>query len=196
MQGSLFIITSWIIVLFLLLNRDRTKKNFLYLSGVLILISCSAYTIDLFSIEINLSYIIIIFIISYFISLLKLIDQIVHFFKGLIIGMTYSVVTLLSIYDPASFFIDERIISSFLVLLLTFFLSKSYYDKIRYITIGLVQGEIFNYITFKSINFKYIIGDLSWFDTLLMSILLLSAIQFIAIYVSKISLKNRKLLKN
>ncbi|MEH7348546.1 YphA family membrane protein, partial [Gottfriedia acidiceleris] len=122
--------------------------------------------------------------------------QIVHFFKGLIIGMTYSVVILLSIYDPASFFIDERIISSFLVLLLTFFLSKSYYDKIRYITIGLVQGEIFNYITFKSIDFKYIIGDLSWFDTLLMSILLLSAIQFIVIYVSKVSLKNRKLLKS
>ncbi|MEH7515545.1 hypothetical protein V7146_22750 [Gottfriedia acidiceleris] len=196
MQGSLFIITSWITVVFLLLYRDRTKKNFLYLSGVLILISCSAYTIDLFSIEINLSYIIIIFIISYFISLLKLFDQIVHFFKGLIIGMTYSVVILLSIYDPASFFIDERIISSFLVLLLTFFLSKSYYDKIRYITIGLVQGEIFNYITFKSIDFKYIIGDLSWFDTLLMSILLLSAIQFIVIYVSKVSLKNRKLLKS
>ncbi|WP_129688704.1 hypothetical protein [Gottfriedia acidiceleris] len=196
MQGSLFIITSWIIVLFLLLYRDRTKKNFLYLSGVLILISCSAYTIDLFSIEINFSYIIIIFIISYFISLLILIEQIAHFFKGLIIGMTYSVVTLLSIYDPASFFINEMIISSFLVILLTFFLSKSYYDKMRYITIGLVQGEIFNYITFKSINFKYIIGDLNWFDTLFMSILILSAIQFIAIYVSKISLKNRKLLKS
>ncbi|PFH82102.1 hypothetical protein [Bacillus sp. AFS088145] len=196
MQGSLFIITSWIIVLFLLLYRDRTKKSFLYLAGVLILISCSAYTIDLFSIEINFSYIIIIFIISYFISLLKLIEQIVHFFKGLIIGMTYSVVTLLSIYDPASFFINEMIISSFLVILLSFFLSKSYYDKIRYITIGLVQGDIFNYITFKSINFKYIIGDLNWFDTLFMSILLLSAIQFIVIYVSKISLKNRKLLKS
>jgi hypothetical protein len=195
-QGSLFIIASWIIVLFLLLYRDRTKKNFLYLSGVLILISCSAYTIDFFSIEINFSYIIIIFIISYFISLLILIEQIVHFFKGLIIGMTYSVVTLLSIYDPASFFINEMIISSFLVILLTFFLSKSYYDKMRYITIGLVQGEIFNYITFKSINFKYIIGDLNWFDTLFISILILSAIQFIAIYVSKISLKNRKLLKS
>ncbi|MEH7454869.1 YphA family membrane protein [Gottfriedia acidiceleris] len=196
MQGSLFIITSWIIVLFLLFYRDRTKKNFLYLAGLLILISCSAYTIDLISIEINFSYIIIIFIISYFISLLNLIEQIGHFFKGLIIGMTYSVVTLLSIYDPASFFIDEMIISSFLVILLSFFLSKSYYDKIRYITIGLVQGDIFNYFTFKSINFKYIIGDLNWFDTLFMSILLLSAIQFIVIYVSKISLKNRKLLKS
>ncbi len=196
MQGSLFIITSWIIVLFLLFYRDRTKKNFLYLAGLLILISCSAYTIDLFSIEINFSYIIIIFIISYFISLLNLIEQIVHFFKGLIIGMTYSVVTLLSIYDPASFFIDEMIISSFLVILLSFFLSKSYYDKIRYITIGLVQGDIFNYFTFKSINFKYIIGDLNWFDTLFMSILILSAIQFIVIYGSKISLKNRKLLKS
>ncbi|MEE6451848.1 hypothetical protein RAH41_14830 [Gottfriedia acidiceleris] len=196
MQGSLFIISSWIIVLFLLLYRDRNKKNFLYLAGLLILIGCSTYTIDLFSIEINFSYIIIIFIISYFISLLNFIEQIVHFFKGLIIAMTYSVVTLLSIYDPASFFIDEMIISSFLAILLSFFLSKSYFDKIRYITIGLVQGDIFNYITFKSIHFNYIIGDLNWFDTLFISILLLSAIQFIVIYVSKISLKNRKLLKS
>ncbi|WP_088010693.1 hypothetical protein [Gottfriedia acidiceleris] len=196
MQGSLFIIASWIIVLILLIYRDRIKYNLLYLSGVLILISCSAYTIDVFSIEINISYMIIIILISYIISLLNLIEQIGHFFKGLIIGMTYSVVTLLSVYDPASFFMNEMIISSFLVILLTFFLSKSYYDKMRYITIGLVQGEIFNYITFKSINFKYIIGDLNWFDTLLISILLMSAIQFISIYVSKISLKNRKLLKS
>lgn len=196
MQGNLFIIASWIIVLILLIYRDRIKNNLLYLYGVLILISCSAYTIDVFSIEINISYIIIIFLISYIISLLNLIEQIAHFFKGLIIGMTYSVVTLLSVYDPASFFMNEMIISSFLVILLTFFLSKSYFDKMRYITIGLVQGEIFNYITFKSINFKYIMGDLNWFDTLLISILLLSAIQFISIYVSKISLKNRKLLKS
>ncbi|PGL71965.1 hypothetical protein [Bacillus sp. AFS055030] len=196
MQGSLFIITSWLIFFLLLLYRNRTKKNFLYLAGVLVLISCSAYTIDFFSIEINFSYIIIIFIVSYFISLLNFIEQMAHFFKGLIIGMIYSVVTLLSIYDPASFFIDEMIISSFLVILLTFFLSKSYYDKLRYITIGLVQGDIFNYITFKSIHFKYIIGDLHWFDTLFISILIMSTIQIISIYISRISLKNRKLLKS
>ncbi|PGS48864.1 hypothetical protein [Bacillus sp. AFS041924] len=196
MQGSLFIISSWVIATYLMIYQNRTKKNLLYLSGILLLISCSAYSIDVFSIEINISYIIMIFIISYKISLLSLREQIIHFFKGLIIGMTYSVVTLLSIYDPASFIINEMLISSVFVIILALFLSKSYYDKLRYITIGLIQGEIFNYITFESIDFKYIIGDLSWFDTLLLSVLILSAIKYLTKYRSRISLRNRNLLKS
>lgn len=196
MQGSLFIISSWVIAAYLMIYQNRTKKNLLYLSGILLLISCSAYSIDVFSIEINISYIIMIFIISYKISLLSLREQIIHFFKGLIIGMTYSVVTLLSIYDPASFIINEMLISSVFVIILALFLSKSYYDKLRYITIGLIQGEIFNYITFESIDLKYIIGDLSWFDTLLLSVLILSAIKYLTKYRSRISLRNRNLLKS
>ncbi|QKE71806.1 hypothetical protein HPK19_02860 [Arthrobacter citreus] len=196
MQGSFFIIASWVLVFVLMFLRERTKLSFLYLSVILILIICSAYTIDVFSIEINISYIIMIFYISYKISLLSLREQIIHFVKGLIIGMTYSVVTLLSIYDPASFFINEMIIKSFFMIVLCLFLSKSYYDKLRYITIGLVQGELFNYITFESIDFNYVIGDLNWFDTLFFTILLLSGIQYLTKYFSKLSLKNRKLLKN
>ncbi|WP_088069225.1 YphA family membrane protein [Gottfriedia luciferensis] len=196
MQGSIFIISSWVFVFIQLFSQKKSKMYFINLTGLLFLICCSVYTIELFKIEVNVAYLAMILIISYKLSLLGLIEQIGSFFKGLIIGMVYSIITMLAIYDPASFFINEMIIISFFILLLASFLSRSFNEQLRYVLIGLIQGEIFNYITFDSIKFNYIIGDLKWFDTLFFSIILLLGIKYLTIYFSKISIKNRKLVKN
>lgn len=196
MQGLYFLFSIWTIILLYSRNKVNSKVKFFNISILLLLITCSTFTIELYSFQINVVYLFLIFMISYFISKLTLSEQLLHFLKGLIIGMAYSSMCILAIYDPASYFVNVFFSIPLMTTVLVLFLSKDYIERLRLLIIGLMQGEIFNFFTYRSIKIQYVIGDFSWLDSLFLTILVITILKLLSHSVSKKQLKSRKLVKN
>lgn len=195
-KGLYFLFSIWTIILFYSRTKDSLNEKFLKLGVLFCLIICSTFNFELLSYQMNVAFLIMIFLISYHVSKLKFSEQFIHFFKGLIIGMAYCSMSILAIYDPASYFINDFISISFMTTVLTVFLSKHYIERLRLLIIGLIQGEVFNFFTYQSIKVQYIIGDLLWLDSLFFTILLITTIRLLSLYFSKKNLKSGKLVKN
>ncbi len=195
-QGLYFLFSIWTIILFYSRTQDRLNEKFLKLGVLFCLICCSTFTFELFNFQMNVAFLLSIFMISYDVSKLKFSEQFIHFFKGLIIGMSYSSMSILAIYDPASYFINEFFSISLMTTVLAIFLSNHYIERIRLLIIGLIQGEVFNFFTYRSIKVQYIIGDLSWLDSLFLTIVLITSLRLLSLNFSKKNLKSGKLVKN
>ena len=196
MKGWYFLFSIWTIILFYSRTKDRLNEKFLKLGVLFCLIICSTFNFELFSYQMNVAFLMMILLISYNVSKLKFSDQFIHFFKGLIIGMAYSSMSILAIYDPASYFINEFLSISLMTTVLAVFLSNHYIERLRLLIIGLIQGEVFNFFTYRSIKVQYMIGDLSWLDTLFFTILLIATVRLLSLNYSKKNLKSGKLVKN
>ncbi len=194
LHGLLFILSSWTCVFICHLNKE--KLNQLTIPILLVLISGSYLTFNIDAINVNISFIILFVLISYFLSLLNKSVQIILFIKGLIIGMVYSSMSIIVIYDPASFFINIFLSTSLLAIVLALFLSKNFEEQIKLILIGLIQGEIFNFFTFRSIKVDYVIGDINWLAILFATILLLILVKSLSLRFAKRFVKGRKLINN
>jgi len=195
-KGWYFLFSIWTIILFYSRTKDRLNEKFLKLGVLFCLIICSTFNFELFSYQMNVAFLMMILLISYNVSKLKFSDQFIHFFKGLIIGMAYSSMSILAIYDPASYFINEFLSISLMTTVLAVFLSNHYIERLRLLIIGLIQGEVFNFFTYRSIKVQYMIGDLSWLDTLFFTILLIATVRLLSLNYSKKNLKSGKLVKN
>lgn len=195
-HGLYFLVSIWTIILFYSRTKDILKEKLLEIGVLFCLIICSTFTFELFHFQLNVAFFMLIFLISYNLSKLKLSEQFIHFFKGLIIGMAYSSMSILAIYDPASYFINEFFSIAFMTTVLAVFLSNHYIERVRLLIIGLIQGEVFNFFTYRSINIQYIIGDLSWLDSLFLTILLITTLRLLSLNFSKKNLKSGKLVKN
>lgn len=190
MQGIFFVSSCWLLIIFCLSYKNKFTNSLLIVGLLFFLLSCSTFTFEIFSVHLNVSYFAIIFIVSYLLSLLGIAEQFGKIFKGLVIGMCYSSMTILFIYDPASFFINQVIAISLIIIFLCMFLSKNFTDQIIITSLGLIQGEIFNYFILKSIQVNHIIGELNWFDCLFLSILVITSINAFSIFKSKKSKKS------
>ncbi len=196
MKGLYFLFSIWTIILFYSRTKVILNEKFKKIGVLFCLIICSTFTFELFTFQMNVAFIMLIFMISYILSKLDFSEQFIHFFKGLIIGMAYSSMSILAIYDPASYFINEFFSISLMTTVLVIFLSNHYIERVRLLIIGLIQGEVFNFFTYRSIKIQYIIGDLSWLDSLFLTILLITTFSLLSLNFSKKNLKSGKLIKN
>lgn len=192
MQGLIFVISCWSLVIFSYYAKDLIQKK-QTIAFLFYLIASSTVSLEFHSFQMYFGYINMMIYICYLLSLVRFREQFVRFIKGLIIGMVYCIINILAIYDPASFFINKFITTCGVIVFLSLILSKQLSEQFILIIIGLLQGDLFNYFTYQSINVPYAIGNLEWLDTVLFTSSTLLIIQLVSEYFSKKMIRKRQL---
>jgi hypothetical protein len=175
-EGLIFYCICSILIFGLVKTSDHRRKLVFILIG-LVIFGRIQLTID--NSTIYLSYIILVLTSFYYVSFYTFYHQLYILICTLIVGMTYSSLFIIQIYDPASFIFNPFIMISLILLLTILILCKKNETRVLVLLIGFSLGEILNYLIFKSINLNYSFGTVAWLDSLSFIFLLMVCLEWI-----------------
>ena len=191
MEGLIFYCICFILITGLVMTSGNRRKLVFILIG-LILFGRIQLTID--NLTIYLSYIILALTSFYYLSFHTFYHQLYILICSLIVGMSYSSLFVIQIYDPASFLFKPFIMISLILLLIILILCKKNETRVLVLLTGFSQGEILNYLIFTSINLNYSFGTVAWLDLLSLIFLLMVCLEWMKRNISLFLIKkqNRK----
>ncbi|MGM0845976.1 MAG: YphA family membrane protein [Bacillota bacterium] len=160
----------WIISTFLL-NKNNGSR--LWCSAVsLILIISFPYGVTLPGLNAGLTSVLIFLLCMLFIRNCSLPEKLYLFISSFIIGMSYSSFKLLAFYDPIIMIVDEKIMVTAILLVVSFLLYsdvKQVKKRLLTLGIGLITGEFITGIVFMNNYLPYQIGGHLFLDVISIS---------------------------
>ena len=186
MEGLIFYFICSILIIGLVMTSGHRRKLVLILIG-LVIFGRIQLTID--HSTIYLSYVILVLTSFFYVSFQTFYHQLYILICSLILGMTYSSLFIIQIYDPASYLFKPFIMISLILLLILLILCKKIETRVLVLLIGFSQGEILNYLIFTSINLNYSFGTVGWLDSISFIFFLMMCLEWIkrniALFLSK-----------
>jgi hypothetical protein len=175
LEGIIFIGVAWFLWIIATFFMKRNSKERLKISFVLLmLIILSPFQLSFFDFQLNTAAV---FLYLYLlVEVIQLKNKIgwYLFITSFIIMLAYVSFLMMELYDPVWVIFDRKWMIGIILVYLCLLLEDN--KKLRYysLLLGTLQGEwIFSFIL-KRFTFDYPVGDYTFFDTIGLSILLLS----------------------
>jgi|SRR5690625_3303138 len=175
--GLLFYWISWLIWVLVTFFMKKSKQRTLLFCSVLLLIIFSNTYVTVGSFNISISYVLLLIGSLVIYTLLE--KQFYHAFVSFTVMIGYSGLLIWINSTPLWLFLHELLIIPFVCNFIILLLTKGIYSRITTGLLGIVAGELFYNFILASYHFNQPIGDLMFFDRLLVTIALLLILHLI-----------------
>ncbi|MCJ7839449.1 hypothetical protein MUB24_00715 [Lederbergia sp. NSJ-179] len=197
MTGIIFLLFVWILWIFATFLMDK-QETYRWATALfaLVLIICLPLRLSFNGLLMSgpcLIVLMICYLVAVKLPFKKQIFLLISFLS-LILG--YTGFQLLELYDPIMIIIDRKILLSFILFVVSYFIyPSSLLERILFICLGILQGDLLFAIILAKWNIPYLIGSLETFDVLSITIftIMLSYLVSRAFTFVKIT-KNKKVL--
>ncbi|WP_062104795.1 YphA family membrane protein [Bacillus niameyensis] len=194
MAGNLFFLFMWCLwIYFTFMMNKNNNIRWKAAASILIIIIFVPVKMDVGPLTLSGPALFLLFACYYMAAKFTLKKQIYLLFSVIALMLGYTGFLLMELYDPIWVIIDRRIILSFVLFVVGYFIyPTSIRLRLLFILLGVIQGEIVFAIILSKWQISYIIGALESFDFL--AIVTFSNIvqQFFASFQSHIKLQKGK----
>lgn len=159
---------GWIVTTFFMdkNNPERLKVTI----WLLLLILAAPYNKAIFTMEINLSALIIVALLLIETRGKKLGEFLNLFTSSFIIMLAYTSFLLYELLDPVWVLIDRRILLTGTIVYLVLLLQRKGYNRALVLISGTLQGEVLYALVMEKQGFSYLVSSLRFLDILVISV--------------------------
>jgi hypothetical protein len=168
-DGIYFYWFSWIlwVIYTFLMKKDKVRTLFAVI--LLILIMLSIYEATIGSFQLTLSYLFILVMAFYFVSLKTRWKLIYMLIGSTIVTFAYVSFQLLALFDPVWVFLNPTWMLAIILTIITCMLYHDFYSRLLCFMIGSCQGDFLYAVILNDFSFPHVIGSLAFLDMLLIS---------------------------
>lgn len=175
MQGIIFLFSNWgiwIIATFIIGRKVPYRAHIAALA--LLLICLFGLNVQIFSMIISAPACVLLLLGYVYTAALSSGRKFYMIFSVLIIMIGYAGFLMLEMYDPIWLIVDRRIILLFFIFVVAYFLfPNSIWDRLVFVLLGMIQGEILFSFILGSWYIPYIVGAGAVLDLIILIIMVL-----------------------
>ncbi|MFT8321633.1 MAG: hypothetical protein ABF649_12065 [Bacillus sp. (in: firmicutes)] len=186
MDGALFYWFTWMLwIVTTFFMKKENKYRCVYSISLLLAIITSPYQLTFLGFTV--SWLLVIMLASAFVYTAFLRKgSLIYFSASVFFTMlAYCTFHLLAILDPVWILFDQKWMLAIVLMIIARLLYSNPLQQIMLIMFGSINGEIMYGLILKKYEFTYIIGDLHYFDCLLISITVMTTIYVVKGFLSK-----------
>jgi len=163
-EGGYFYWLSWFLWIIYTFFAPKNRVRLLACIYILLLIILSAYDVTIGSFRISLAYVLML-CVSYFFVMKRTGMTFIYFaFTSASMTMLYAAFHFLLLFDPVWVFVDATWLLAFALLLASFSLYRTFYDRLLVLTVGCCQGDFLYAFVLKQFSFPHVVGSLLFLD--------------------------------
>ncbi|WP_221565218.1 hypothetical protein [Alkalihalobacillus sp. TS-13] len=196
MEGTLFYWFAWMGWTISTFFLAKTRQRIVFSALLLILIYCSAITLDLDGQLVNLSLFIIILISYAYLGMQKFRELWYSIFMSSIISISYVGMHFVVVYDPVWIFIDLNFFIAIPLSLIVLLMAKDFHVRLSVLTSGYAHGEIAYITLFKDLAPDYVIGSFIFLDIISLSCMIVYLWSLYELFTSTLKVKIDKPVKH
>jgi len=189
MEGITFYFISWCFWIISTFFLKKTSAIRLKLSlWLMLMIILAPHTVAIYSFEISLAAIFMVFSLVIMASKFKGVKIISLLISSLIIMLAYTCFHLFAMFDPVWVIFPKDWMLAILLVSLAFLLQDKGWERIFIIFMGALQGEFLFAWVIGKYPFPYTIGSYAFLDTIFLSAIILSVwrvIELLSIFLSR-----------
>lgn len=167
--GLFFYWFSWIMWISIMFFMHKSTQRTILSFAILVLITFVNKNIIIGHFELSISYVIL--FIGCLIMYTKLNRQLYHTFITFTVMISYSAILLWKNSTPLWLFIHELLLIPLFCGFVIIILSKGMFNRITTGLLGITAGELLYHLILSSYDLNLIIGDLSFFDHLFITLI-------------------------
>lgn len=175
-SGLLFLWIAWILFIIVYFFMDKAKKRTFLITWILLIICSSKIYVTVSNINFSFAFFILFF--GCFLIYFDVVKQVFHLAIGLTVMVAYASILIWEQEAPIWLLFPRMIFIPCIIVGITYFLCTEHTNRLAVVVIGLCGGELLYALILYSYNLPYIIGAMYFFDTLCVTVLFTTFLNF------------------
>jgi len=173
MEGAYFYWFSWFLWIIYTFFMKKNRVRLVVSISLLVIIILSPYDVAIGTLELTLSYVFLLFLTYYFVSLRRRWQLFYMFVSSLVLTLSFVTYHLFALFDPVWIFMDRTWLLALIISGLSIVLYPDYYSRLLLLICGACQGDLLYAVVLNHFSFPHTIGSFAFFDILMISCSLL-----------------------